>query len=134
MHCPRESSRENSTSLYFTFMAPRNPPRVRRTFFAKSPLVFILSRRRSADLRAGIRSAGNDLPSGASRETTVNAFDSASCVILDSRTVLPTPRSPTKSSPLNERPFLHLSKAISALVMISSRPASWGGIVPAPGA
>jgi hypothetical protein len=71
-----------------------------------------------------MRSAGSDLSSGVSSETTVKDFASASCAILVSNTVFPTPRSPTKSSPLNERPFLHLSNAMSALLMMSSRPAS----------
>ena len=128
------SSTPNSMSWYFTFMAPTNPPRTRSAFFARVPAAEILSSFNNTDRSGGMSSAGKERFSGASMLTTTNPRASDSCAIRVSSTVFPTPRSPTSSRLRAGNPARNRSSAIAAFSIISSRPASSGGRVPAPGA
>ena len=80
------------------------------------------------------KSAFRERLSGASSRIVEIPRASASWLIRFSNTVLPTPRSPTMSRLLAARPFRIRSKATEACSSRSSRPASCGGGVPAPGA
>ena len=77
---------------------------------------------------------GSDRPSGASIRSAQMPPTSASSRMRSSSTVFPAPRKPTIKRLLLERPILVRSNATCAMRRISSRPASSGGGVPAPGA
>ena len=77
---------------------------------------------------------GSDRFSGASRKRVVKPLASASFAIRFRRTVLPVPLRPTIIRLFAASRLLIRSRAMAASSRSSSRPASSGGGVPAPGA
>ena len=82
----------------------------------------------------GASTAGSERSSGASIFTLANPRASASNLIRLSNTVLPTPRRPYRMLLRAALPDRIRSSAMAARSISSSRPASSGGGVPAPGA
>lgn len=81
----------------------------------------------------GARMLGRERSSGASALIVWYPAASASSLIRSSRTVLPTPRRPIIRTDLAVRPIAMRSMAMRTCSRSSSRPASSGGWVPAPG-
>lgn len=133
---PGSGSKSRPTSMSWNFIrralakpaSARSPRRARLLAFS------IRDSRSKATLISGASSAGNERLSGASMRSVCIPADSASSRILSRSTVLPTPRSPTMTMLFVGRPRRIRSSATRTVSRSSSRPASSGGGVPAPGA
>ncbi len=133
---PGSGSKSNPTSIssYFIFKALAKPASARSPRCAKSLAWAFKERWRSAWRSWGARMAGSDLFSGDSIRMVSMPCCSAASRMRSSSTVFPTPRNPTIRMLLAGRPSRIRASAIRTVSRSSSRPASSGGGVPAPGA
>ena len=85
-------------------------------------------------LRGGTSNCGSVFPSWASMCIVLQSNSSAMIWTSFNSTVFPTPRKPIKMKLLDERPARTRCIVTRASLRMLSRPASSGGLVPAPGA
>ena len=126
-------SKPTSISRYLTFSPRTNPASALRPRLAVSLADSLKLNCKSIWRSCGASNAGSERFSGASMRTEWTPWAKESLRICSSKTVFPTPRKPTIIKLLAGLDIFRRAIAMRICSLNSSRPASSGGGVPAPG-